>query len=406
MKNDKQLGSGAIRLRLSLSEIFYNFCIASSSYRTVFLQSLGINAGRIGIIDSISTVANIVAPPIWGAISDKIRSPRKCFVLCLLLNSVLMALIPFAAKIGAPLYIGIIVLLALSSVFGGPANSMMEQWLIRIDNSNLGISYGSVRLWGSIGYAVLGMVYAIVLEKMDISTVYYLYIFFAAPAILLALSVPETGVNKSEKRKKLRFKDMPFSKLLNFWIVIYIIYSAVGSIPGNWKNTYFIYMMNDYGYASTSFGIFMFVSACCEVPALIVSRKFIDKFGIIKSLYLCLAVMVTELALYTFGNSIVYVFIGQIIKGLAQGMMMVCQMQLIFRLAHKGLETTTQTLIGSIGSIVSIVVSAVGGFVLEAMSIRPFFGLIMILQAAAALVLFFGILFGTRVLKKQLPEGI
>lgn len=90
----------SIRFRLSLAEVLYNACIASDSYRTVFLQSLGVSVGRIGIISSLSTIANIVAPPIWGAISDKIRSPRICFVLCLGLSALLMAAAPAAGAGG------------------------------------------------------------------------------------------------------------------------------------------------------------------------------------------------------------------------------------------------------------------------------------------------------------------
>lgn len=73
MKKKSTATPSAIRLRLSLAEILYNACIASDGYRTVFLQSLGVSVGRIGIISSLSTIANIIAPPIWGAISDKIR---------------------------------------------------------------------------------------------------------------------------------------------------------------------------------------------------------------------------------------------------------------------------------------------------------------------------------------------
>ena len=38
-----------IRLSLSFTEIFYNGCFASANFLSVFLQSLGIGAGQIGI---------------------------------------------------------------------------------------------------------------------------------------------------------------------------------------------------------------------------------------------------------------------------------------------------------------------------------------------------------------------
>lgn len=397
---------GSIRFRLSLAEVLYNACIASDSYRTVFLQSLGVSVGRIGIISSLSTLANIIAPPIWGAISDKIRSPRICFSLCLGLSALLLAAVPFVSQIGAPVYLLMIICLAMASLFTGPANNMIELWLVRVDNSGIGISYGSVRLWASIGYAVMGIAYTQILESFPISTVYLLYFLFAVPAIMLALSLPDPGAIERSKEPKIRFRDMPFRRICNYWIAIYLLYTLVNTVPSNWKITYFVYLLNDYGYSSISFGIFMFLSAGCEVPALIVSKKVIARFGLIKTMFFCIAASIVETLCYALGTSIVYVYIGQIIKGFSLGMSMACSIQLIYRLAHKGLETTTQALIGSISSIVTIVVAAFGGYALEAMGLRPFFGLISLLEMVAGSVLFAGIAIGLVVLKKKLPEDV
>ena len=68
---------------------------------------------------------------------------------------------------------------------------------------------------------------------------------------------------------------MPFRRICNYWIVVYLLHTVVNTVPSNWKITYFVYMLNDYGYSSISFGIFMFLSAICEVPALIISKKVI-----------------------------------------------------------------------------------------------------------------------------------
>lgn len=318
----------------------------------------------------------------------------------------LLAAVPFASQVGAPLYILMIVCLALSSMFTGPANNMMELWLVRVDNSDIGVSYGSVRMWASIGYAVMGIAYTRILATQPVSSVYLLYFLFAVPAILLALSLPDPGADDRVKAPKVRFRDMPFRRIFNYWIAIYLLYTVVNTIPGNWKNTYFIYMLNEHGYSSISFGIFMCLSACCEVPALIVSRRVISRFGLVKTLFFCIAASVVETLFYALGTSIVHVYIGQIIKGFAMGMTIACQIQLIYRLAHKGLETTTQAMIGSIASVVTIVVAAFGGYALEALDLRPFFGLISVLQMLAGAVLLAGFALGRMGLKKQLPEGV
>lgn len=405
-KNDgKASQAGAIRFRLSLTEIFYNFCIASANFQTALLQSLGIPAGQIGMLSSMTTAAGIVAPPIWGVISDKIHSTRKCFVICLSFAAALMALVPVVAAVSTGNYLWLFALLILVTLFTGPAYTMMEMWLVHVNDSEYGISYGSIRIWASMGFAVMGLIYVPLFKIWPITSAYWMYGLFAIPAVLLALWVPKTGAETSGmKRAKLR--DMPFKKLLTYWIIAYIIYFTINQIPHNWKITYFIYVLTDYGYDASAFAAFMSVSAFLEVPTLLFSRRIIDRFGMVKPLVMCLLASAAECMLYTFGTSLVAIIIGQIIRGLQNGMMMACQIQYIHKLAPEGLATTTQALVSSIGTIASIVISLFGGFILEAMGVRPFYFLLVILQLFSAGVFVGTFIFGRRALKKEIPAGV
>ena len=76
------------RIQLSFTEIFYNCCFASANFLSVFLQSLGIGAGQIGLITALTNGMNIVSQPFWGAVSDRIRSVRRSFILCIGLSGI------------------------------------------------------------------------------------------------------------------------------------------------------------------------------------------------------------------------------------------------------------------------------------------------------------------------------
>lgn len=374
-KRDIQPGAKAVsfmRARLSLGEVFYNFCIATANYRTVFLQSLGVSAGRIGVLTSVFSIANIIAPPIWGAISDKMRSARRCFIICLALSAVCMALVYACTSALTNPYWGVITCLCISCLFTVPANNMMEIWLAQIDNLKIGISYGSIRMWASLGFAFMGVMCALILKALPVSYMFLLYFVFAIPAILLALSVPEMGAERV-KQRRVRFRDMRFESILNYYIVAFMAFSAIHTVALNWKHTYFIYLLNDYGYEGAAFGLFMGVTAVCEVPGLLVSRKIIARLGVIKPLFACLFATMLETLLYALGASIYYVVVGQILKGLAMGLQLACQIQYIYRRAPKGLETTAQAMIGATGALVAIISSAFGGYALQALGVRQFY---------------------------------
>ena len=138
----------------------------------------------------------------------------------------------------------------------------------------------------------------------------------------------------------------------------------------------FIYILNDYGLGSAALGIFMAVAACCEMPTLVFSRRVIDRFGLVKPMAFCLLAQVLESLLYSLGHSVGFIVAGQIIKGLAAGLFMACQIQYIFQIAPKGLEGTTQTVVASVNSVVSIIAMSLSGFLLETVGARSFYLLI------------------------------
>lgn len=340
-------------------------------------------------------------------VSDKIRSARKCFIICLAIAALIMACVPFVASISAPTYIGLIGLFVFATLFTGPANTMMEMWLVQVNNSKLRIPYGSIRMWASIGFAVMGLIYVPYLKTHSMESLYYIYVVFAIPAILLAFRVPKTENEAGGgQQKRIRLRDMPFKKLLTFWIVSYIIYSMIHQIPGSWKFTYFMYLLEDYGFDASIFAAFMGISAFLEVPTLMISQKIINKFGLVKPLIACLIATAVELALYALGTSLTHLVIGQIIKGLAAGLMMACQIQYINRQAPEGLGVTTQALISSISSITGIVISLVGGFVMEAMGVRPFYTMLIFLQVFSIAVFALSFPLGIKVLKKPRPPRL
>ena len=187
--NKKQ--SRGIRLRLSLTEVFYNGCFASANFLTVFLQSLGIGAGQIGIVTSLTNVMNIVSQPVWGVVSDRIRSVRKCFALVLILGSLCVLFVPALSVAGAML--PMMALLVLQYFFLTPANMLMELWLVKVNNTpELGISYGSIRIWASLGFALMNLAYVPILKVAPVWSA-----FAAAPCAWVCLPVSTTRIPAS-----------------------------------------------------------------------------------------------------------------------------------------------------------------------------------------------------------------
>ena len=73
-----------LRFRLALTEFIYNGCFSAANFLSVFLESIGFSAGQIGLTTALSSGIGIVSQPTWGIVSDRMRSVRRCFMLCML----------------------------------------------------------------------------------------------------------------------------------------------------------------------------------------------------------------------------------------------------------------------------------------------------------------------------------
>jgi len=401
--NKKQ--TRGIRLRLSLTEVFYNGCFASANFMTVFLQSLGIGAGQIGIVTSLTNVMNIVSQPVWGMLSDRIRSVRKCFALTLILGALCVLFVPALSVAGA--MVPMMVLLVLQYFFLTPANMLMELWLVKVNNTpKLGISYGSIRTWASLGFALMNLAYVPILKVAPVRSVYYFYVVFAVLAAVIALRMPAGTEPDSGEGERVRFRDLPFRQLLTYWIVSYLVFEVIFQIAFSWRNTYMVYAVNEFGIRSESYGAFQFLSGMLEIPMLLLCGRLIKRAGLAVPLLGGTLMLAAEFALYALGTSMPALLLSQVFKGFGYALYVACRHQYVERLAPAGLKGSTQAMVNAAYAGVNIVAAMFGGFLLENMGTRGFFGMISCIQFSAAAFLVLSQVVGLRVLGKKLPSEI
>ena len=127
----------------------------------------------------------------------------------------------------------------------------------------------------------------------------------------------------------------------------------------------------------------MAVSAFCEVPTLLLSKRVLEKTGLLGCMIICLLLKIVESLLYVCGNSLLFIIAGQVTKGLCAGLLLSSRIQYLYRIAPKGLAATTNTLISSVSSVCSIIVMSFSGFLMESIGVRFFYMLIGAGEAAA-----------------------
>jgi PPP family 3-phenylpropionic acid transporter len=145
--------SASLPWRLATWYFFYfAFIGAFSPYFTLYLASLGYSAPAIGTLMSLMLAMRLVAPNLWGWLSDRLGR-KAAVVRAAALLSVAGFLVFFVATDFWGFFFG----MALMSFFWSASLPLVEAMTLR-HLAGRAERYGRIRLWGSVGFiaAVLG----------------------------------------------------------------------------------------------------------------------------------------------------------------------------------------------------------------------------------------------------------
>lgn len=83
------------QLQLStLQFVFWATMAAYFPFTVVFLQAKGLSNTAIGAILSLNSFISIFAQPLGGILSDRYRSVKKVFLLCMIISALIMLSLP------------------------------------------------------------------------------------------------------------------------------------------------------------------------------------------------------------------------------------------------------------------------------------------------------------------------
>ena len=131
-----------------ISCFFYLGYGAFTVVLSMYCQDIGMSASQIAYIVSFAPLLSIATQPFFGYLADKWQSPRKVSILLSFANMLCM----FIFAISRNFWI-----LLLSS---GLAVSFMNAVTPLTDRIGVSSPYqfGKIRLWGSVGYAIMAQV--------------------------------------------------------------------------------------------------------------------------------------------------------------------------------------------------------------------------------------------------------
>jgi PPP family 3-phenylpropionic acid transporter len=389
---------------LSSIAFSYWFGTAACSYFTVLLQKSGYSPVQVGAVNALNSLITIVATPFWGMAADKYRSIRNIVLITLCVGVPLWALVPLSLNVFlGPLSL-MLIAAPLSCFFRSAHPSLVDAYIVRRCDRD-GLTYGYVRLWGSISYTIASLGFSLVLPRLGVEFSYYGYGFLILPFMILMWKFRDPDA-AGEQRRVLSFRQMGFGRLFkSYYFITFMIFALFIYLPNTTSNAFMPYLMESVGGESARYGLITGLKALLEVPSLFFMRTLRRRFPLPVLLAGAAVFYSAEALLYANASSMTHIVLIQILQGLGGGLLIGTSANYLYSLAPPELTSTAQTMNGAISATAAILGNLAGGALIVLLGIRRFY-LVISAVLLFALLFFAATLFiGIRLLRKKLPSG-
>lgn len=390
MYTQKKYSKNSVGVIQLLYFLLYAAIASWSSYFYVFLENeRGMTGMQIGILAAVQQTNNLIFLPLWGMISDRFGK-RKVFLL--LLGISVFLLYGFMVHGGFVFYLLFIVLF---SALHNPIGALIDSLAIhKAKEPIVDTSYGKMRLWASIGWAVASVTTGFVIKYTSI------HIIFPIASTILAITwvISFIGLNKKRDPKNdvkpsfVTLKTFLFeNKKLLFFFIFIMLYYIFNSPTLTFINLYY----NEIGASNLQIGIAFAVQSVCELPFMFFGLAIIKRFGIHKVILFTMFVAAIRMVLYGFtSDPWVAILIG-CTHGITLGLFLVTAIEFTHRIVPASHNSTGQTLLYTFLGLGTSIGNLMSGYMKDHLSLQHAmkYNAIMVFVLIGLSYLFMGKLF-------------
>lgn len=340
-------------------------------YLAVILTDRGLDNTHIGLIFTCNAMVAVIAQPVWGMISDRIRSIKKVYIFCLLAGGAIALLVPLAHSMTA-----LIIIFPLFMFFISPIPPLLDNWTYQGVKNQTGSSYGLTRLWGSIGFAVLITLTGRLISMTNIDATSYAFVLLVLLSIAICLKLPPTPLEKSLSVLRPHEKSGAGLLLRNyhyvsFVIILGLLYIAVQPMFG-----FLAKLMFSVGGTKEMYGWAMALAAISEIPVFFGSSWLLSRFRPVTLIVVSMVFFFLRLFSYSLATAPWMVLLISLLHGLSSALLLVGIVNYLDLLTPAGLKSTALTLASAVyGGLSGMIGNAAAGSLMDRYSIQPVYRL-------------------------------
>lgn len=343
---------------------YFNFFMYGSwsmlnPYLPLYFQNAGFQSMQIGILMSVGPLISLIANPFWGYWSDRTQNPRLILIIMLICN-IATSQMYFQSNQFAIVFSLMLLFYFFQTALNPISNSLT---LYAIENTPY--QFGTFRLWGSLGFAVMALVSSPVIAYFGIQNLGFLYASFVVLTLFLSFGLP----NQAKQTKKASFPREDFVKLMTSGLfVCFLLLSVVINIPNRMNSIFISVYISGMGGNEVLVGWSWFIAAVLEVPLFLILDKYLKlteraMFGLMTAVCALYAMRWVLMGLAASPYQVVLI---QLLHGFTFGITFYTGTQICNFLVPKSVRNTGQAIYGLCWMGLSGIVSGLlGGWVYD-----------------------------------------
>ncbi|MBA2873862.1 MFS transporter [Thermaerobacillus caldiproteolyticus] len=323
---------------------------------SVYLQEdVGLSGTEIGAIMSISPIVMIFVQPVWGMISDYTRKPVAVLVISLLSTALIGFLYSSVHQYGWLLIVAALLAFTQSAIVP-ISDSITLNYVQKIEGS-----YGSIRLWGSIGFALAVLIGGWLSDRFSLVAIFYIFAFILLLSAMLAWRLPrESQAMKVEIGRGM----VQLFRIPRFVLFLVTTFLVFGPIYAN--NFYFGVFIKEIGGTLTGIGFAFLLAAGSEAPFMKITDGLIRRYGTVAILIFAATISALRWMFYFFEPSLTLVYMTTIVQGFSVGLFIPAALQYVRELAPDHVRVTAVSLYSAVGNgLGSWFCTFAGGYILD-----------------------------------------
>jgi PPP family 3-phenylpropionic acid transporter len=326
---------------------------------SLFYERRGLSGTEIGLLGAVVSAAALAAAPLWGWWSDTTQQPRRLLQIALAGSALCML-----ALSGQTLFGWMLVIVAVEALIGAAIEPLSDNLAATMAR---GGGFGSVRVWGSLGWALAAPVCGWLIGRAGLGVIFggYALAAFIGAALLGAIGLA------LQKREAATAPRPPLREALTRLVQDRALLGLALALTFIWVTNTGLYRfepiyLDRLGASEGVIGLVNTVGAVVELPAMFWADRLVRQYGSDRVLRASLVIKMSCIAGVLVSPSVGMIMLEHAIGGVAFSLYTVALTVFIIERAPAGQSATLMALyLVTLRGLIGLAGNPLGGVIFD-----------------------------------------